>query len=1145
MLFLDLCFGRANAPSLHVDCPFSLMLRTSSVRDASTCLRCNLRLVLRQIQQRRYQSSDESPLPLRHGQLPTPALEEQHNHQTSRVRVVRTHANHGRIRGKKGGQRRVESSEALSIASLGQSSEVIVLRDLHEPKSPRKPLHEQLREQEADSDEPTPLALTASDIQAMSGGRRAVRPPPSEVFESIEALRPDGGIHVVTKNEFDARLTALAKGYTISQLRGYLYHQTAPARLAMSKAKRSRHAQDHLDTTEISSARGELQDLTRTPWHPGITAATKRLPITRSAMDSQSAKGRKMNNKEYVIESILREAWALGIEEEQAAKGEMEFLLSPMQFGLLLTKNSEALRPLLESSKFYKNSRFQLFQPDHVIRIIGPRAEAEAIAFVLAEAFAPARSAEIALDTFHSVLQHNPPGYRLPDVLNAAQLSNIMDLTKTYIRYDHEAKHLQVASFADVGINDAHRLLVALLPMHTHGTTTRLHDPHKSGDCHLEPTSTTANLPSSTRHRRLARWVTSSPRTIETKTSAVDDPVLLGLQEGNARSRPLANLSASRKPLSKHSPIITQAVEIMRTSPLIPDALANPRRPSIWPDTPRHDFWLARFGQALHDTGLEDTYPGVDGITSTRSTVQESYAKPVFGPKFPGLEGLLADSRPVSRRKDQSWVDRTELIAHLIPSPLEQTGILATSAFPSIQLRFTIEESIDPIEDEKTIFTMLPNGKRIVFNDIRAIARTDVVQLDLPSHPVDIRFERTQALKSRHAANDARIKSFIEAVHKSMVNDTALRAPPAVEIPIPQWIVSPMNSSHPEYLQHAARSLKSQAFSEGVPANQMIPVKYLFAGFEYREPRDFETKSVASKYRTRVQTVEAGVTGGRRIELSMLLSYRAMKNMFDGQQFSDLEGFASASVDLVNSLGKIEKRSDHGSASRRSALAKDGHQMRQEKKTKRESRRLQAESAQTNSSWSEHSPVTPQSNIQVDNMEHGAQSEDVTDVEVPQSQVSDPVEALEMGKDAQQEQGSKLDIDNDPRAEGLPSNEQPSQEPIVIGEPKNRLIPDAQDLQPIEHRTEESSLKTATQSEIADSPTEQDQTFKPAGGEKSNTVEPTTSSSEPAIEAKTAEQTSEQTLEQTPEPEAEAKKEEEQTPEEEPLSVRLRRLMGR
>ncbi|THY31855.1 hypothetical protein D6D01_02750 [Aureobasidium pullulans] len=1120
------------------------MLRTSSVRDASTCLRCNLRLVLRQIQQRRYQSSDESPLPLRHAQFPAPALEEQQNDQTSRLRVVRTHANHGRIRGKKGGQRRVESSEALSIASLGQSSEVIVLRDLHEPKSTRKPLREQLREQEADSDEPTPLALTASDIQAMSGGRRAVRPPPSEVFESIEALRPDGGIHVVTKNEFDARLTALAKGYTISQLRGYLYHQTAPAKSAMSKAKRSRHAQNPLDTTEISSTQGELQDLTRTPWHPGITAATKRLPITRSAMDSQFAKGRKMNNKEYVIESILREAWALGIEEEQAVKGEMEFLLSPMQFGLLLTKNSEALRPLLESSKFYKNSRFQLFQPDHVIRIIGPRAEAEAIAFVLAEAFAPARSAEIALDTFHSVLQHNPPGYRLPDVFNATQLSNIMDLTKTYIRYDHEAKTLQIASFADVGINDAHRLLVALLPLHTHGTTTRLHDPYESGDCHLEPTSTTANLPSSARHRRLARWVTSSPRTVKTKTSAVDDPMSLGLQEGNARSRPLANPSASRKPLSKHSSIITQAIEIMRTSPLIPDPLLDPRRPSIWPDTPRHDFWMARFGQALHDTGLEDTYPGADGITSTRSTVQESYAKPVFGPKFPGLEGLLADSRPVSRKKDQRWVDRTELIAHLIPSPLEQTGILATGAFPSIQLRFTIEESVYPIEDEKAIFTMLPNGKRIVFNNIRAIARTDVVQLDLPSHPVDIRFERTQELKSRHAANDARIKSFIEAVHESMVNDTALRAPPAVEIPIPQWIVSPMNTDHPEYLQHAARSLKSQAFSEGVPADLMIPVKYLFAGFEYREPRDFETNSVASKYRTRVQTVEAGVTGGRRVELSMLLSYRAMKNMFDGQQFSDLEGFASASVDLVNSLGKIKKRSDYGSASRRSALAQDGHQMRQEKKTKREPRRLQAELAQTDGSRTEDSPVTPQSNIHVDNMEPGAQSEDVTDVRIPQSQVSDTVEALEMDKVAQQEQGSKLDIDNDPRAEGLPSNEQPSQEPIVIGEPEKRFIPDAQDLQPAERRTESSS-KTATQPEIVDSSTEQDQTSKPAGGEESSTVEPTTSSSKPAIEAKTVEQTSEQTLKQMPEPEAEAKKEEEQTPEEEPLSVRLRRLMGR
>lgn len=229
------------------------MLRPSSVRDASTCLRCNLRLVLRQIQPRRYQSSDESPQAFREfpasASPSTPPSDQRQKHQAPRFRIIRHHANHGKIRGKKGSQRRVESAEALSIASLGQDSEVIVLRDLHEPRvETKKPVEPVLDDDFDDLDdaEQRRLPPTASDIENMSAGRRAIRPKDQEVFESIDELRPnsmpESEVLVIKKDEFRAKFTALAKGYTLGQLKAYLFKEIAPTRLGSSKVRSSRHS---------------------------------------------------------------------------------------------------------------------------------------------------------------------------------------------------------------------------------------------------------------------------------------------------------------------------------------------------------------------------------------------------------------------------------------------------------------------------------------------------------------------------------------------------------------------------------------------------------------------------------------------------------------------------------------------------------------------------------------------------------------------------------------------------------------------------------------------------------------------------------------------------------------------------------------
>ena len=1025
------------------------MLRPSSVRDASTCLRCNLRLVLRQIQHRRYQSSDESPQPTQDFPVfpSAPPSEQQHKHQSPRLRIVRNHVNHGRIRGKKGGQRRVESSEALSIASLGQDSEVIVLRDLHEPRPPKeKPAHDKTEVDDAESTLPT---LTASDIENMSG-RRAIRPQAREVFESIDELRPGINVSVLKEDEFRDKFTALAKRYTIGQLKGYLVHTTAPTRFGSSNARLSRRALKETEAIEITTSGGELQHLQRTAWHAGTTPITKRLPLVNFSEHI----GRKMNNKEDVIESILRHAWFLGIEEEHAAKGEMEFLLTPMQFGLLLTKDSELLQPLLQNGKYYTNSRFQLHQADHVIRIVGPRIEAEALARVLVEAYAPAKSADIDLDTFDALLPSDRSGYSLQDILSSAQLTRIMRLTRTHIHHDVDAKRLRIASFADATINDAHRLLVALLDTRKRIKVAQIYEKHDAEDCRLEPLPTTKDLPSFARYLHLGRWVTSSFKSEQ----SIADLTPLDTAHGHPviETSKTGALDADRahSPLRNDDPITNKAFAIMK-SHLDSSEDAPDLKVSIWSGKLKHGFWRARIGQSLHDDGAGTPYPGAEGLRVDEKN-NANYHKQIFTSKIPGLVGLLA-SVPSSSHWKEARVRRTGLLAHLIPSPLEQASTLASTSFPVIQLRFTIESSPDRKLSDRDVFADLPDGKRIVFQDMRAIIQTEIVQLNLPSQPADIQFEREQRLLAYRVSEDAGIKSFIDAIFESMKNDAVLRAPPALQIPIPQTIVAPMPERYPPPLRNAARNLEAQVWSKEASKSGLVPVKYLFAGFEYRELRRFDLGPLASHYRASLRSTEAGETGGRRLDLS-LINYHD-KRLHRDEDDTSLERLVDASVNVINALAK-----SHVGEPTSHAQQTSGTPNRETPKRTVKKERLQAKKPTDRKSY-------------------------------------------KLDKRAKQDKAPELETD---RAKEAPLDEATIQEPITIEKP-------------------ESQTRTFY------APVEQEHTEQTSSTEVSTSTTSTTGDTTP-------EQTS--TL-ASPEPETqEVKAEEAKAPEDEPLSVRLRRMMG-
>lgn len=301
------------------------MFASSSV-DASICLRCHLRLALRQITspaarlrstprcipQHRYQSTEAAPEEDRNKE------KHQNGFTFKGLRPL--------VRGRNGRQHR-EASEKLSIDSLGKSSEVIVLRDV--PKRKKKRTQSEAEVSASPVKTPTgstaPASLTAKEIESYAD-KRIRKVPQDEVNASIEKVRPGEDENVVTKKEFETKAKELFDAFNIAQLRGYI----------RSYSKRTTALPSSAESQSNTKSGTGIRIVTCTPWHTGTSKLEIRLPVVENARQLL----RRMPPKQLVIEQILRDCWGLRVEEEEDATGELEILLRPDQFGLLLTKST-------------------------------------------------------------------------------------------------------------------------------------------------------------------------------------------------------------------------------------------------------------------------------------------------------------------------------------------------------------------------------------------------------------------------------------------------------------------------------------------------------------------------------------------------------------------------------------------------------------------------------------------------------------------------------------------------------------------------------------------------------------------------------------------------------------------------------------
>lgn len=237
------------------------------------------------------------------------------------------------MRGRKGRQHR-EASERLSIDSLGKSSEVIVLRDL--PKRKKKAeikLDASDSPLQATAEPNSSSTLTAKEIEAYAD-KKSKSASQDDVNASIEKAKPGEDEIVLTKEEFETKAKALSESFNIGQLRGYF-------KLHLKQFVKSPSSVE--SQTSVREDAGRIKSVTHTPWHTGVSSIRTRLPTAENARQFS----RRMPQKQLAVERILRDCWGLRVEEEEDVLGELEVLLRPDQFGLLLTKSMANLNGVL------------------------------------------------------------------------------------------------------------------------------------------------------------------------------------------------------------------------------------------------------------------------------------------------------------------------------------------------------------------------------------------------------------------------------------------------------------------------------------------------------------------------------------------------------------------------------------------------------------------------------------------------------------------------------------------------------------------------------------------------------------------------------------------------------------------------------
>lgn len=293
--------------------------------------------------------------------------------------------------------------------------------------------------------------------------------------------------------------------------------------------------------------------------------------------------------------------------------------------------------------------------------------------------------------------------------------------------------------------------------------------------------------------------------------------------------------------------------------------------------------WSVTFGYHLET--LENSHSKSTAVRDGLTTIDNTRPNETFLPRLPGLFSILSDAertpsalsaihtdRPQSFSSQGRPYDRLEAI--LVPSPLEAFGLLANTAFPILKFKFILPKRYLRLPVDRSGMDTEDVESTVSFKGIEAQLHQDICEIMLPDKPVDLRLHRQESLITLdEVKDDPSVKAFVDAVKSSIANDFNLRAPPSLTMTIPSWVIkttTPAEGRKQKESFDARKLLRTKGRAD-------MKVKYLFQGFRHRTSRLFDSPSgkvgdhyFSPDHSLLVDHVEGGVTGGRRIEVSVI-----------------------------------------------------------------------------------------------------------------------------------------------------------------------------------------------------------------------------------------------------------------------------------
>ena len=740
----------------------------------------------------------------------------------------------GRIYGKPGRRHR-ETSARLTKDSMQKPFEVIVLRDVPEPREERKAISV------ASSDA---LKTRVSDVSQIARDLllKDNDPNQDEVRESIDALRPDTTI--VDGVLYKSLVKMLVDGYNLRQLSRYLIHALQQVSVGA--------ADEELSQKELRQDEGSLQT---PPWKPGKTPLHQ-----RHNMVGVLKNGAIGSSKSKLADQILRLSWSLSIEGEMQRVGELEMKFEAWQLRYLFditSKGKPTYETLIDSPLLVGSADLRPDRTDNILRIVARKLDAEAIAERIKDKFRDFVSLDVDLSAFTTPRGRRQRSTSTKGLVGNTSLQTIEKrLCCIFERKDD--KTVAVHADSDVTLHHARRALLSLLDL-----------PSPS---YVE-TATIITRPNAAEHQvdsGSIRFLQEQPgldiksRSFTTHIGRLTEPTILQTSVNQERSTTEEVEIRDVLSRSTHAQQLTHrllAIKPLDTVPFNESVNEN----SFWrPEEPLgHQPWEVEFCKLLHqDLRTTDIARIVSGDAQLSEDTKTPHKPPmpsIIQSQIPGISSLLHYFSPMS-----GSIESPILVAHFVPSPFTTSGLAPLMSLPRIRIAYRIWQYPEGTRQRKA-----------KLKSVHAIFLEQDLRVHLPQETTDLRIARRSTIRANGyaAPQNPSIRSFTHTLQRSIDRMlSTLRGDPTITVRIPSQPFVHMTDAW-------VKDLRDHDFE----------VEYLFEKFEQVQSVDFipvttgisgamdpimrkVLEDMPNDMLLRYQEIEGGIVGGRRVELKLQYS---------------------------------------------------------------------------------------------------------------------------------------------------------------------------------------------------------------------------------------------------------------------------------